>query len=74
MIHYITSCVSVKFAAEDLRLQRRQKHNILACVCESWLAKCYAVTDFVIRDKEMRILTNPDNLSKFHLSYFIKSE
>ena len=57
----------MKFAAEDLRLLRRQNHNILACVGESWLAKCYAVTDYVIRDKEMRILTNPDNLSIFEL-------
>lgn len=66
------SCVSVKFAAEDLALQRRQKHNILACVSESWLAKCYAVADFVIRDKEMRILTNPDNLSNLDFIIFHK--
>ena len=68
----MTSCVSVKFAAENLALQRRQKHNILACVGESWLAKCYAIADFVIRDKEMRILTNPDNLSKFDFIIFHK--
>lgn len=66
----MTSCVSVKFAAENLHLMRRQKQNILACVGESWLAKCYAITDYVIRDKEMRILTNPDNLSKFHFVIF----
>ena len=67
------------YAAENLRLTRRQGHNLLACEGESWIAKTYAVVDYVIRDKEMRILTNPDNMSKFfyelqkHVSRFYPS-
>ena len=56
------------YASEQLRLNRRQGHNLLACEGESWIAKTYDVVDYVIRDKEMRILTNPDNMSKFYLS------
>ena len=61
----IASCVSVMYTSENLRLTRRQGHNLLACEGESWITKNYAVVDYVIRDKEMRILTNPDNMSKF---------
>ena len=70
----IASCVSVMYASEQLRLNRRQGHNLLACEGESWIAKTYTVVDYVIRDKEMRILTNPDNMSKFCLSSSRKFE
>ena len=62
------------YVSEQLRLTRRQGHNLLACEGESWITKSYVVVDHVIRDKEMRILTNPDNMSKFFLSSSRKCE